>query len=230
MNHNTNLVRIKGIHHALAELNDTIAFVGGATVSLYADNPDHADVRPTDDIDVLIKIGTYGAYIKLQEKLISLGFNVDPEANITCRYKYQGFTVDILPTDEAVLGFSNIWYKAGFANLLKYQIDENTIVNIFSAPYFVASKLEAFKGRGGKDGRMSQDFEDIVFVMDNRKSLWKEMSDADQELKTYLLNEFANLIKHPNLDEWVSVHLDYATSAARTRIILEAFHEFMVQK
>lgn len=46
MSHQINIVRIKGIYRALGELKDTAAFVGGATVSLYADNPIYADVRP----------------------------------------------------------------------------------------------------------------------------------------------------------------------------------------
>lgn len=74
MSHQTNVVRIKGVYNALAGLNESIAFVGGATVSLYADKPEQTDVRPTDDIDVLIEIGSYSEYVKIQEKLASLGF------------------------------------------------------------------------------------------------------------------------------------------------------------
>jgi predicted nucleotidyltransferase len=156
MSHNINIVRIKGVYNALGDLKDTVAFVGGATVSLYADRPDQADVRPTDDIDVLIEIGTYGEYAKIQEKLTELKFHLDSESKVICRYKYQGLTVDIMPTDESVIGFSNKWYKEGFANIVKYKVDERTEVKIFSSPYFIASKLEAFKGRGTNDGRISQ--------------------------------------------------------------------------
>ncbi len=221
MSHHTNLVRIKGVYHALDTLKDTIAFVGGATVSLYADKPEQADVRPTDDIDVLLEIGTYGEYVQVQEKLTQLGFHVDPEAKVTCRYKYDGLTVDIMPTDEAVLGFSNLWYKEGFANIIKYEVDERTAINIFSAPYFIASKLEAFKGRGENDGRTSQDFEDIVFVLDNRKAIWDEMHKTPPALKEYLSNEWAVLLSNPNLEEWLSVHMEYQTAAVRTRKIID---------
>ncbi len=66
MSHHINLVRIKGVYHALGALNETIAFVGGATVSLYVDRPEQTDVRPTNDIDVLIEIGSYGEYVKFR--------------------------------------------------------------------------------------------------------------------------------------------------------------------
>lgn len=85
MSHRINLVRIKGVYNALEELKETIAFVGGATVSLYVDRPEQADVRITDDVDVLMEIGSYGEYVRIQEKLAAIGFHVDTEAKVTCR-------------------------------------------------------------------------------------------------------------------------------------------------
>lgn len=228
MSHHTNITRIKGVHNALGELKNSVAFVGGATVSLYADNPELVEVRPTNDIDVVIEIGTYGDYTKIQEQLGTLGFNVDIESNVICRYKYQALTVDIMPTEESILGFSNRWYKEGFEHLVKYNIDDYNKVNIFSTPYFIASKLEAFKGRGGDDGRMSQDFEDIVFVLDNRKLVWNEMRDAKEELRCYLIKEWEKLLSHPYHEEWLSVHLEYETASSRAQIIVASMKSFVL--
>ena len=230
MSHHINILRIKGVYNALGELRDTVAFVGGATVSLYADHPEQASVRPTDDIDVLIEIATYGAYVKIREKLAALKFEIDVTSKVTCRYKYQGLIVDIMPTGEQVLGFSNKWYKEGFANIILYQLDERTQVNIFSPPYFIASKLEAFKGRGGNDGRTSQDFEDIVFVLDNRKSIWEEMKNTAPGLYNYLADEWRRFLVIPYLEEWLSAHLEYETAAIRGRSIIAAMKDFVTAK
>ena len=227
MSHHVNRVRIKAVHNALAALHETIVFVGGATVSLYADKPEQTDVRPTNDIDVLIEIGSYGAYAAIQEQLATIGFYVDPEAKVTCRYIYDGLTVDIMPTDESVLGFSNRWYKEGFSNLETYQVDERTTVNIFSPAYFIASKLEAYKGRGNNDGRTSQDFEDIVFVLDNRKAIWQELNESTPVLKRYLQEEWRYLLSNTNIEEWLSVHLEYNTATARARVILNELDLFI---
>lgn len=54
MSHQTNLLRIKAVYNALGSLQDDVVFVGGATVSLYADRMAE-EVRPTDDIDILIE-------------------------------------------------------------------------------------------------------------------------------------------------------------------------------
>ena len=226
MSHHINTVRIKGVYNALAELKDSVVFVGRATVSLYADSPDSVDVRPTDDIDVLIEIGTYGAYVQLQDKLFQLGFSIDKTSKVTCRYKYEGLTEDVMPTDEAVLGFTNKWYKEGFDNMEKYRLDERTEVNIFSPPYFIASKLEAFKGRGNGDGRTSQDFEDIVFVLDNRSTIWEELKSTNAELNEYLKRECKKIFENSNIEEWLSAHLEYTTAAQRATTILTGMNNF----
>ena len=227
MSHHANLVRIKAVYNALAGLDEIIAFVGGATVSLYADQPEQVDVRPTDDIDILVEIGSYSHYARIQEKLASLGFQPDMETKVICRYKYEGLTVDIMPTEEAILGFANRWYKAGFENLIGCRIDDRTTVNIFSPPYFVASKLEAFKGRGKNDGRTSSDFEDIVFVLDNRRDIWKELSQSGHELNNYLTESFTTLLSNRSIEEWLSAHLEYATAVVRTAFILDEMTKFV---
>ncbi len=220
MSHHINLTRIKGVAHALSELKDEIAFVGGATVSLYTDHPEQTDTRPTDDIDVLVEIATYTAYTRLQAKLAGLGFAIDVEAKITCRYKYQGLTVDIMPIEGKVLGFKNQWYKDGFENLQTYHTDQATDIRIFPVAYFIASKLEAFNDRGNSDGRTSKDFEDIIFVLDNRSSIWEDLL-LYERVKEYIKNEFAKLLSLPHINEWISAHLDPATSGARTNRIME---------
>jgi len=73
MSDNINIVRIKAVYSALEELADQFIFIGGATVSLYADRPT-GDVRPTDDVDILVEILDYKGYAAIEEKLRSKGF------------------------------------------------------------------------------------------------------------------------------------------------------------
>ena len=156
MSHYINTVRIKAVAIALEALREKIVFVGGATISLYPDRQVF-EVRPTDDVDVLLEILNYQNRTALEERLRSIGFTHDIESGIACRYKIQGIVVDIMPTKDSSIGFSNKWYPDGFNQAVDYIIDEGCTVKILSAPYFIATKLEAFKGRGQKDGRTSQD-------------------------------------------------------------------------
>jgi len=68
MSHRENITRIKVVHNALGELNTEVIFIGGATVSLYADRPAE-EVRSTDDVDILIKLLNYNEYAAIDEKL-----------------------------------------------------------------------------------------------------------------------------------------------------------------
>ena len=180
MNHNINTVRIKAVANALEDLNQKVVFVGGATISLYPDRPVF-EVRPTDDVDVIIEILNYTDRTELETKLRSMGFSHDVTSGVICRYKIQGIIVDIIPTNDPSIGFTNMWYPEGFSKSVNYEIDEQSIVKILSPPYFIATKLEAHKDRGRNDGRTSKDFEDIIYIMENRGTIWEEMNNCYQK-------------------------------------------------
>lgn len=61
---------IQGVAEALRELNDEVIYVGGATVSLYVNDPAADDVRPTKDIDISIKIVSLSHLEEIREKLV----------------------------------------------------------------------------------------------------------------------------------------------------------------
>lgn len=76
-----------------------------------------------------------------------------------------------MPTDDEILGFSNLWYPDGYAAAVDRDLGNDSSVKIFPAPYFIASELEAFRALGGDDPRGSSDFEDIIFVLNNRNAI-----------------------------------------------------------
>jgi predicted nucleotidyltransferase len=225
MSHELNVIRIKTVNDALGNLKNEVVFVGGATVSLYADRA-APETRPTDDIDVLVEIASRWDFMALEEQLRKIGFENDTTSKFIGRYLLPGLIVDIMPTDETILGFSNKWYTEGFKNSITYKIDEQTVVRIFAAPYFIASKIEAFKNRGESDGRISSDFEDIVFVMENRSTLWDEMSSTGPTLKDYLLAEFKSFKDNPYIEEWIGAHSSFF-SPPSVYFILNGIDEFL---
>jgi predicted nucleotidyltransferase len=225
MNHHINIVRIKAVANALNALKEKVVFVGGATVSLYANRP-VLEIRITDDVDVLIEILNYKKRTQLERKLSDIGFLNDVESGIICRYKIQGIIVDIMPTEGTYVGFSNIWYPEGFENSVDYKIDDNCTIKILKIPYFIATKLEAFKGRGKNDGRTSQDFEDIVFVLENRENIWQELFKTEGNIKTYLKNEFTELLNKRYLHEWIDCHVERASLPA-TNLIIDEMKKFI---
>ena len=213
-----NITRIKVFSDALQELAEEVVFVGGATVALYADRPS-GEARPTDDVDILVELAHQREYAAIEEKLRAKGFTNDMESGVICRYRVRGIIVDVMPTDDNVLGFSNPWYNQGFASAMSYSLDKNHSIRIFQPVYFLASKLEAFNNRGGGDGRWSSDFEDIVYVLNNRTTIWAELQAAEGDVGMYLTSQFRALLDNDYIEEWIAVHLDYSEQA-RIRIIL----------
>jgi len=206
MSHQTNIVRLKAIANLLSQLNEDFVFVGGATVSLYGDE-NRTEARPTDDVDVVIELASYNGYAALDEKLRKVGFENDIESGVICRYKIQGMIVDIMPTDPSVIGFSNRWYPDGFKNAIPIQLDDSNF-KIFSLPYFIASKIEAFKGRGHNNYLYSSDFEDIVYVLENNSTVATLIKEAPQNVREYLKQSFILFQLDLNFEEGLSAHLD----------------------
>jgi len=225
MTSNPNIIRIKAVLDALENLRDQVVFVGGATAALYATRP-LTEIRPTDDVDIVVELSGYSSYAELEEKLRSKGFINDVESGVICRYRVQGIIVDIMPTESSILGFSNRWYVAGFSSSIQMDIGEGYIVRIFTPVYFIASKLVAFFDRGQGDGRTSSDLEDIVTVFNNRPSIYKEMQEADPVVTGFLRESFQILLQQPHFYEWISVHLDY-TEQTRVGHIIGGLSDFV---
>jgi hypothetical protein len=71
--------------------------------------------------------------------------------------------LDVMATRQVGWAPANPWFEPGFDHLQKIDIDELTI-KILSLPYFLASKITAFRGRA-KDPRTSHDLEDVCLTM-----------------------------------------------------------------
>lgn len=104
------------VAQALGLLRERVVFVGGAVVNLYSTRPAQTpEPRITDDVDCIIEVAPRTAFYQLEDELRSLGFVNDVDSGVICRWLYQRLTVDIMPTDPAILGFGNPWYAEGFA-------------------------------------------------------------------------------------------------------------------
>ncbi len=192
----------------LSDLNDEVVFVGGAIAMLYADVNSGIEIRPTEDIDCVIEVLNLSSYSKLEEKLRKLGFkNVVAADAPICRWDYKGVLVDIMPTSSDILGFSNNWSAKGLKSKEVYKLSEDVNIFILSLPFYLASKFEALKSRGAEDLRLSSDFEDILFVLDNAPSVLRKINATSDDVKKYLGTQFKELLSIDSLRESIVAHL-----------------------
>jgi hypothetical protein len=219
------LAVVAEVAKALKELKDAMVFVGGSVVSLYVDDKAVEEVRQTDDVDVTINIVNYNAWVEMQERLAALGFSPDPNGHAICSYLYKGIPVDIMATDDGPIGGGNKWYKIGFDNLWIRQVEEEHI-NILSAPCFLATKFEAFKSRG-TDYRTSHDFEDIIYVLDNRSTIVEEVKKEPESVQQFLREELITVCKKPSFEEIISCHIQPMIQDERLPIIKEKIKQII---
>lgn len=218
----TNINMLQTVANGLGDLKNDMVFVGGAVAELYASNPAASDIRPTLDVDCVIGLSTRLAFYRLEENLRAKGFaNDTSEGAPICRWIYKDIKVDVMPTDENILGFSNKWYVEGIENEIKKILPDGTEIFVFPPEYYVATKLEAHKSRGGNDLRQSHDFEDIIYILDNCPDLLNDIAIANASVKAYLQIEFKSLLQNKGLLEGIESALPYGSGVEGTEMIYE---------
>lgn len=172
----------------LGPLVDRVVFVGGQVAELLVTDPAAVRIRPTDDVDVIVAVTTRVEYQRLGEELRSLGFTEDmrPGAPI-CRWRSsEDWVLDVMPTDESILGFSNEWYADAIAQSTPFALRPNLTIRIPPAAVFVATKWSAYEGRGGSDLIGSHDVEDIISVVAGRPEILSEIGESEGRLRMWL--------------------------------------------
>src|SRR5690606_16866092 len=141
------------------------------------------------------------------------------EDEVNCRFRLGQLKVDFMPDDADALGFTNRWYKAALQNPDVYSIAEAINIRLVSPVYFLATKFEAFKGRGNNDLLSGRDIEDILNLIDGRAELGLEIAQAESDIKEYLVAEFNAFLQSPNA--LYAVQSTANGDIAREKIIFE---------
>jgi hypothetical protein len=194
---NSNIELLKEVAKRLGPLLSEVVFVGGCTTGLFITDAAAAEVRPTFDVDVIAEITSYADYATFSERLRALGFREDTSKGAPlCRWLIDSMKLDIMPIEEKILGFTNRWYRAAMDAAQEIELEAGLHIRIVTAPYFVATKLEAFRGRGHGDYTSSHDLEDLLAVVDGRGEIVAEIAGTSA-LKSHIATEFQNLLGTP---------------------------------
>ena len=201
MSHARNIQMLEVVAKALGQdLCEEVAFVGGCTTALLlTDELSREEVRYTDDVDLVVHLTGYTQWQQLVEQLRQKGFKQSQQDEVICRMRLGELKVDFMPADTEtaqLLGCNNRWFTDGLANAQWHTLPSNTRIRLFTAPYFLGSKLEAYAGRGADNPLSSQDLEDILNLVNGREELLQEVDSAGPELRTYLAQKLAALLNN----------------------------------
>lgn len=177
------------------KLCQTLVFVGGAVAGLLIPDPAQPAIRPTEDVDLIAQVLALSAYHGLEGRLRDRGFRQDTRPDVPiCRWVVDGVTVDVMPTLPEVQGFSSRWYPLAVQTAQSVDLPSGMRILVISAPAFVATKFEAFLGRGRGDYLFSHDLGDVISVVDGRSELMDEVPQASDDLRDYISDQIRSLL------------------------------------
>jgi hypothetical protein len=205
---NPNLQLLTDAAKLLESILGELVFVGGCATALLITDKAAADVRPTFDVDAIAEITSYAAYDKFSERLRKLGFQEDTRQGAPlCRWQQKTTTLDVLPLEAKILGFSNTWYRPAMDHSEERELEKGLKIRLVAPVYFCASKLEAFAGRGKNDFSANRDLEDLIAVVDGRSELVGEIQAAASDVRSYLAKEIEKLLEIREFTDALAGHV-----------------------
>ncbi|MEY4617014.1 MAG: hypothetical protein RJB66_1974 [Pseudomonadota bacterium] len=226
-NRDIHLDILKLMVQTLGELADELVFIGGSTISLYITEPEVVQVRETFDVDCIVEVSGRLEYEEIIQRLRKKGFSEDVEDKVICRYKKGALILDVMPTDARILGFTNKWYKPAIRNTIEATLGPQKI-KIFRPAYLIASKIEAFKGRGEGSFISSTDIEDIITLFDGRSNIAEDLLSAPTDVQKELKTELSAWLKSTDFLDAMEGHIaDRQNTAGRKKIILQRIQGFL---
>lgn len=223
-----NVANLLRVARMLEELTEEFVFTGGAIVGLLVTDPAAPQARPTKDVDCVVETMSRAEYdTRIRTALHKKGFvELVAEGVPVCAWTIEGIRLDVLPTAEEVLGFSNEWYLGGVENAEWVEF-EGVRFQVFSTPYFMASKIEAFRDRGKSDLRASHDLEDVVAVIDGRESVVDDVLKAPAPARAYIQEQLADLLQERRFIDALPGHV---LESGRAEIVRERMERISQSK
>lgn len=205
----TPLEQIEFIAKKFRKLPCDFAFLGGAVLGVLITDPAAPPARITKDVDVLVNTPTRKSYTDLEAQLRKLGFKNDTtEGAPICRWRWGEIVIDVMPPTKEVLGWKSAWLSEALNTAVPID-PERPLIRFVLPPYYIATKIEAFHGRGLDDFMGSQDLEDLVAVVNGRDTLLEEISLSPLALRRYLGHEFSVFLKDTRFLDSLDGHLGF---------------------
>ena len=180
-------------------------------------------MRATKDIDVVVEVTTRLAFHEFEEKLRARRFLESQEDGVICRWRHRdsGLILDAMPARATILGFENRWQAEALPHAVERELPSGAKIRAISPPYLLATKIEAFNGRGRGDFLGSRDFEDIVVLLDGRGEIVAEVESAPTEVRRFIGAESRRLLEAPRLlDGLASAMRPDAASQDRVELVV----------
>ncbi len=222
------LLRLEKIAESLPGIIDRLVFVGGGVTEILITDSAGRKPRPTEDVDCIIEVASRLEYNRIEERLRQAGFHHDSNIPpLICRWEKDEVILDVMPTMEGILGFTNRWYKDAVVSPMTLELPNGLSVNIVQSVYYLATKTEAFQTRGKGDYFTSHDFEDIAFIVNGRAELVAEMQAAESHVQNEMKDFWLPRLDTANMKAAMRAHIDAYEDNGRSPIALDRFKRML---
>ena len=221
--HSIHIEMIKKVAVRLGSLRQKVVFLGGSATGFHITDEAAPEIRATKDVDIIVEVASRVDYHQLEKTLRELGFFQKMQKDDPiCRWYINDVIVDVMPTDENILGFSNRWYLPAIKNSVTIELEPNLQILIVTAPYFLGTKIDAFFGRGRADYLASHDMEDIINIINGRVEILEDIKNSEPDLKDFIIKSFQGFLEDELFLDALPGHLlpDQASQGRRS-IVLE---------
>lgn len=209
------------VANGLGELLEKTVFIGAAMCPFYIKSPLSDELRPTTDIDAMMDAKNVTEMNLLETSLRAKGFTHDTAKDAPrCRWIYKGIQVDIVPIAPIGGYENNRWYKEGANHAQRIDLPSGKTIQILSLPFFIATKLEAFKSRGKINDRDGSDLEDIILLVEANSEFESELHSAPQALAQYIKAGFSLLLRKKDFPDFIDNCLGGSLREARQKKLL----------
>ncbi len=143
-----NLAILVPIAQALGDLCESLVFVGGCATGLLLTAQRAQAIRPTQDVDVVVRVVSAVDYHAMERAIESRGFKhaISPEAPI-CRWVWKGVMLDLMPSEPGILGFHNRWYPLAVKTATRVRLPGGMEISVMR-PYSSRRNSKRFMAAG----------------------------------------------------------------------------------
>lgn len=200
----------------LGQLPWKVVYLGGSTTHLHLTDAAAPSPESTDSVDAIVQVTSAVEFqVDLRERLLGLGAREDTSDDApTCRWLIGDSKVDIMPPNVGIVGFTNRWHPLALDTARRHVLADGTELELIHAPVFLATKLEAYLGRGKGNCLASKDVEDVIAVLDGRPEIVSEVQQAPPDLNLFLHRQLCDLRCDPNFPYAVEAYLREASARA----------------
>lgn len=127
-----------------------------------------------------------------------------------------------MPTEGRLLGIGSEWFREAVQHSERRELAPGRTFPLLTAPYFLVTKLTAFRDRGAADPYLSKDLEDVVTLLNGCESLPAQMALASTPLRSFVKNTLSEYQKNPQFEDAITGFFRTdPVSRARREIVLD---------